>query len=692
MKSALSLIGIFLPALLWAQGENNYWAFGHNVGLDFNQNPPAVFMTQLQSWESGSIFFSNPSGSPLFYSNGNEVWNAANNVMPNGSGIEGNGPASPGFPCSAAQGTLAAQTVSNPNQYYLFALDAVEDVPPFGLGKLRYSVIDMSLNGGMGDVIAAQKNIVLEDSLCEKMVLVPGDGCNYWLIVHHVNKPLYYAFKIDAGGIHTVPVVSTGILQGLMGIGMMAVSPDTRRITLSHYMSGFEMAAFNKSNGEISNVNQFANTSQGGMSSHCFSEDNSKLYLFRNSRLVQYDATLFPNLSAMEASGIEIATGINAPFGYMRRGPDKKIYIATYIRPSLAVINDPNNMGLACNYDPNGIALPSFAEFSNPASPVNPYYGLGVGQPVLSMQGLVGPGPASRKDTLVCPGTKLTFTVPQGRDYYLWSNGNTTPSFNATAPGVYWVHSWLNCVKYADTFVVDMVSLHNWDLGSDTTLCPGASLQLSAYNPAIDYYQWPDGTSGSSYYVTRPGTYYVKANVDGCTFADTIKVSVFNTYARIREDDTTLCIGKHIVFHADASPESGYLWNDGSTGATLEVDGPGTYTVEATNQCGKYTDSVKVAMISCNCNSFVPNAFSPNGDGRNDVLEIQLNCPQVDFFQLQIFNRYGQRIFLAEQPGQQWNGTFNGKPLDTGTYFYYLKYRGANHGTVERKGDIVLLR
>lgn len=692
MKFVLSLIGIIFPALLWAQGENNHWAFGHNVGLDFNQNPPVIFQTQLQCWESGSIFFSDASGNPLFYSNGNDVWDATNSIMPNGSGIDGNGAASPGFPCSAAQGTLAAQTVTNPNQYYLFTLDAVEDVPPFGLGKLRYSVIDMSLNSGLGDVVATQKNIVLEDSLCEKMVLIPGDACNYWLIVHHVSKPIYYAFKIDAGGIHTIPVVSTGILQGMMGIGMMAVSPDTRRITLSHYLSGFEMAAFDKSNGEITNVNQFSNQNQGGMSSHCFSDDNSKLYLSRNSRLMQYDATLFPNINAMETSGIEIATGSNAPFGYMRRGPDKKIYIATYDNPSLAVINDPNNAGLACNYDLNGVLLPPSAQFINPLSPNYPYYGLGVGQSVLSMQGLVGPGPSSRKDTLICPGAKLTFAVPQGRDYYLWSNGNTTSSLQTTEPGVYWVHSWQNCMKYADTFVVNMVALNNWSLGNDTTLCPGASLLLNAYDPVIGHYQWPDGSTGNSYTVTQPGTYYVKVLVEGCMFADTLNVSVFNTYARILENDTVVCNDNTIVLHADASPESSYLWNDGSRESFLEAHTSGTYIVEATNQCGTYVDSVKVTMEFCDCRSFVPNAFSPNGDGRNDVFELQLSCPKVEFFQLYIFNRYGQRIFQAELPDQRWDGTFNGKPLDTGTYFYYLKYKGVNREAVEKKGDITLIR
>lgn len=692
MKYILLFSGILLPLLLQAQKENNYWAFGHNAGLNFNQNPPTVFPTELQSWEGGSVFFSDAYGNKLFYSNGNTVWDAGNNIMPNGTGLLGNGPASPGFPCSSAQGTVAAQSISDPDQYYLFTLDAVEDVPPSGMGKLRYSVIDMSLNGGMGDIVAGQKNIVLEDSLCEKMVLIPGDGCHYWLVVHHVAQPVYYAFRIDAGGIDPAPVTSTGILPGMMGIGMITVSPDTRRITLSHYLSGLEIAAFDKTTGMVSNASQFSATNLFGMSTHCFSADNTKLYLCRNYRLLQYDATLFPNINAMEASAVEIATSGNAPFGYMRRGPDDKIYIPAYTNPNLAVIHNPNDPGAACNYDLSGIALPTFAQFPNPVSPSNPYYGLGLGQPVLSIQNLVGPGPGSLKDTLVCAGAKLTFSVSTGRDHYVWNTGNTTHTITVSQPGTYWVHSWLGCRIYADTFVVHTIALNDWSLGNDTTICSDASLTLDAFDPAIDHYQWSDGSTASTYTATAAGSYMVKADVDGCSFSDTLNIAVYEPYVAIRQRDTTLCNDRTIKLEATAWPKSSYLWSNDVADSVLLVKAPGSYVVEATNICGTYTDSVKIDMIRCDCRSFIPNAFSPNGDGHNDLFELQLNCPRVEAFQLFIFNRYGQCIFQSDNPGRKWDGFFKGIPLDAGTYFYYLRYQGAGLETVEQKGDIVLIR
>lgn len=691
MKYSLLFSCIFLPLLLHAQDENNYWAFGHRAGIDFSQNPPVVFETELVAWEGGSVYAADAAGNKLFYSNGNTVWDAADNVMPNGNGIAGNGPASPGFPCSAAQGTLAAQSIAHPEQYYLFTLDAGE-AAPYGLGKLRYSVIDMTLNGGLGDVAGGTKNIVLEDSLSEKMLLAPGKGCYYWLLVHHVSRPLYYAFRIDAGGINPVPVISTGILPGLMGIGMMALSPDATRVTMSHYLSGFEIATFDNATGIVSDARQFSDFSLFGMSSHCFSSDNTKLYLCRNNRLLQYNATLYPNVAALEASAVEIATGNDAPFGYMRRSPQGKIYIPNYNTPSLALINDPDNPGLACNYIQNGIILPVFTQFPNPVNPPSPYYGLGLGQDVFSSRDLTSAGPSSRTDTQICAGTRLTLTAMPDREYYLWQNGNSTPELMVDAAGTYWVHSWKGCQVYADTFDVAVVGLNNWGLGPDTTVCPGALLPLDAYAPEIEHYTWQDGSHTSGYQAKGKGIYTVTAAVGDCRFSDTLVVEEYMPYARILQGDTTICNDRSLTLQATGSPQSTYAWNTGATDPVLQVTTPGTYIVQASNVCGNYADTVTVAMTRCDCLGFVPNAFSPNGDGLNDLFELRLNCPGATLFRFRVFNRFGQCIFYSEQPGVRWDGYYKGQHLDAGTYFYSLDYKSPEGERIFRKGDILLIR
>ncbi len=142
MKLVLLFFGYaMIPCSMPSPGKDRiiYWAFGHNVGLDFNQNPLVIFQTELQCWKGGSVFFSDPAGNPLFYSTVMKQWDATNSIMPNGSGLTGNGPASPGFPLLLQRKrTVAAQTVINPDQYYLFTTGCCRGCAAFMcLGKVK---------------------------------------------------------------------------------------------------------------------------------------------------------------------------------------------------------------------------------------------------------------------------------------------------------------------------------------------------------------------------------------------------------------------------------------------------------------------------------------------------------------------------------------------------------------------------
>ncbi|MFA6060110.1 MAG: hypothetical protein WC756_18045 [Taibaiella sp.] len=144
---------MILSRLAFAQGENNMWTFGIHNGLDFNNNPPTFFQSSNMSAE-GCASVASAGGSLLFYSNGNNIWNVSGTVMPNGSGILGNGAYPGAITGSSAQGVAIVKSMSNSNQYYLFTLDALEQITTSYPGYLRYSVIDMSLDGGNGDVVA----------------------------------------------------------------------------------------------------------------------------------------------------------------------------------------------------------------------------------------------------------------------------------------------------------------------------------------------------------------------------------------------------------------------------------------------------------------------------------------------------------------------------------------------------------
>ncbi len=686
LRYLLCLFSTFiLVPQLFAQGENNVWTFGWHNGLDFSNNPPTFFQSSNESLE-GSASVSDAAGNLVFYSDGNHVWDASGAMMPNGNGILGNGPGIGNLaPGSCAQGVAIVKSLSNSNQYYLFVLDAAEQIMgPTYPGYLRYTLVDMSLNGGMGDVVAAQKNMILDSFTSEKMTVTKGAGCYYWLIVHRSNSSMYRAFKIDATGINA-PVSSNGTWGGDIGAGQLKVSPDGTKIAHcnSFFNSGIEIGLFDNATGMVSNTNII----DSGMSrlGTCFSPDGSKLYITSFGDLAQYDLSAFPNFGAIAASKVVIYSGLQ--FTQLRNGPDGKIYVAFYQNhPYIGTINSPNNTGMACNLNPTALPQSSWSQFTN--IPGNPY-GHGLGNDVVV--GLNSDTTINGSlDTLLCADEGINVSAPGGYNDYLWNDGNTNPSRNITTDGIYWVYSYDECSIKVDSFNIQFTDI-DVDLGEDTAICSNRQLLLDAGNVNDAHYVWQDGTTTSGYTVTQKGTYMVTVSKGNCTASDTIRVDVFDPYANIIEDDALICDDESITLHVEANPVSTYLWNNGSTEPVITVNEAGTYSVTATNACGTFHDEVTIEVQNCRCLPFIPNAFSPNGNQLNDEYKIRPNC-EVTEFAMSIYNRYGQRIFHTNSPDKGWDGTFNGTLVDLGTYFYYIKFKGPRGDLFEKKGDIVLLR
>ncbi|MCC6186491.1 MAG: hypothetical protein IT256_04995, partial [Chitinophagaceae bacterium] len=209
----------FCSSLLsFGQNENNIWAFGSGNGIDFNVSPPVVIGTAISSVE-GAASVCDASGNLLFYSNGITVWDNTNTPMPNGSGLFG-------APLrSATQGVAIAPVADSPNLYLLFSL---EEQSTTKTGRFWYSVVDMSLNGGKGDVVSTRKNILVGANMSEKMITAPA--CNgVWLITHHLDSAIFYAYKVNALGTLDPPVISHTAGHNIPEnyyIGEMKLSPD----------------------------------------------------------------------------------------------------------------------------------------------------------------------------------------------------------------------------------------------------------------------------------------------------------------------------------------------------------------------------------------------------------------------------------------------------------------------------------
>ncbi len=234
------------------------------------------------------------------------------------------------------------------------------------------------------------------------------------------------------------------------------------------------------------------------------------------------------------------------------------------------------------------------------------------------------------------------------------------------------------------------------------------SLNASSYN-----WQFADATvlsgSGPGFYKLRfdqPGVKLISLQtvLNGCrSFPafDTLIVNETPLAQIITEVQDKTCIGDTLLFQAATtlgSEKYNYVWSPEqyfNSNGLYQTEGrllkPDWIQLKVLDPWGcEGSDSIFVSAEPC-CNVLLPGAFTPNGDGRNDLFRIigDGGQGQVTF---RIVNRYGQVIFETTDPQRSWDGTFNGKPQPMGTYFYYLRYKCNGLGDLEQKGEVTLIR
>jgi hypothetical protein len=150
----LTWIGFLLSfhVSLVAQKQNAVWYFGYNAGLDFNTDPPTPLHGEMNTLE-GCASIADPNGNLLFYTDGGHVWDRQDHIMPNGFGLLGGN--------SSTQSALIVPLPASCTKYYLFT---TWDDLQFDGGGMAYSIIDMLLNDGYGDIISSSKNTPVIDS------------------------------------------------------------------------------------------------------------------------------------------------------------------------------------------------------------------------------------------------------------------------------------------------------------------------------------------------------------------------------------------------------------------------------------------------------------------------------------------------------------------------------------------------
>ena len=165
----------------------------------------------------------------------------------------------------------------------------------------------------------------------------------------------------------------------------------------------------------------------------------------------------------------------------------------------------------------------------------------------------------------------------------------------------------------------------------------------------------------------------------------------------ITVDSIVTCGNIPIELNAEVAEETAvYLWSNGSTEPVLEVYLPGVYTV-AIEYCGSQKQIIYIIREdeNCSCNYEVPNVFTPNGDGTNDNFKPIGECNEQIDYHLEVYNRWGEKVFETQSPGDVWDGNYRGKPASADVYVYRLAYSSLIRTKIESEliiGDVTLLR
>lgn len=303
-----------------------------------------------------------------------------------------------------------------------------------------------------------------------------------------------------------------------------------------------------------------------------------------------------------------------------------------------------------------------------------------------------------------CNGTALVSLSGCETGNFSWSNGNTGQFASNLCAGTYTVSVRLDC----STVISDTINIKPSPNPSVTI--PGADVkEISCFNdnngsavalasggtPPYTYMWYPLNIPNDTITNLTPGTYtFVVTDIHGCASIDTVTISQPSLLGVTAYVGNSIQAGQNATLTASASggtPPYTYMWSDSSMGAVINPTPTNTttYTVTVTDKDGCTSTAMVTVDVLCG-NVFIPNVFSPNGDGHDDYLFVRGDC--ITNMTFVVFDRWGNKVFESTSLSKGWDGTYNGQPMNTGSYIWYLKATLKDGATIERKGDVTLVR
>ncbi|MCX7861894.1 MAG: gliding motility-associated C-terminal domain-containing protein [Bacteroidales bacterium] len=292
---------------------------------------------------------------------------------------------------------------------------------------------------------------------------------------------------------------------------------------------------------------------------------------------------------------------------------------------------------------------------------------------------------------------------------YLWNNGSTSSSLHGISSGQYWLeitdaHGCKDTTHISITQPTILTATANVINTLCTSSCNG-SIVLQPIGGTSPYsYLWNSGQQSASINSLCEGTYRVTiTDANGCTYVQEQVVGNNHYVPPLEAQANPIYIynGQTSQLYAQTSVNGQLIWSPTQTLSNWHIKNPiaspaqtTTYYVQITDANGcTNIDSITVYVMDVVCREpyiYVPNAFTPNGDGNNDILYVRAGMATDLYFA--IYDRWGELIFETTDQHKGWDGTFKGKPMDPAVFVYYLSVTCLDKMKFEKKGNITLIR
>ncbi len=272
----------------------------------------------------------------------------------------------------------------------------------------------------------------------------------------------------------------------------------------------------------------------------------------------------------------------------------------------------------------------------------------------------------------------LKLTLARSPDTFRWWNGSDLPVQYVNSPGIYWVEHNMPCGKVRDSTIVnfrDSLILRTRIFCENDILKPAAGIKPGSV------YSWNTGDVSGSIKAGNNSVYWVNSRSD-CG----IERDSFNLFKMYLPNDTAICGAIDIVL--DSRIDSS-LWNRRSYGRYYTVKSAGTYIASYSSRyCSGTADTFNVAYAGTGLKVFIPDAFSPNNDGINDIFKPYMEG--VSKFRIRIYDRWGAQLYDSDI--NHWDASYVDEFVPQGVYMYMLEYLDCRGKYKAESGTVTLIK